>query len=517
MKSRKMFSVVFTAALCALLLFGVTPLFAYFNETGFPIVEEPITLEMMARRSPIQPTWEDMGYFQEMEKLTNIKFKFRTATGDDYTQAKQLAFASMDLPDFFFGGELTPSEEADYGAQGLLIPLEDLIEKYAPNFKKLIEEEPEIKASITAPDGHIYALPGIDRNITSKTPIMWLNGEWLNALGADKPATMDEFYELLKAFKEKNPGNVDEVIPLTAASASELRTGLLSNFGIVQDGGIYTENGVVKLAWIQPQYKEYLKYMNRLYQEELLDNQMFAHTWEQFIAKGKQVGVLSTWPIVMVGFHDVTEALNYPVLPPMTSAVNAEKMILEISDIRRGRAAITVANKYPEATMRWIDHAYSEEGTILARLGIEGKTFVWNEEGQWILLADEGLSTTQTNAKHAVGVGTNVPMVLTREFFEKEGGNPTILAIYEWVIEELHPYAKLPFPLVYFTEDETDVINTYQLDINTFFQQMEAKFITGAEPIEEGWDKYVKTLESLGMPEFLAAHQSAYDRWAQAQ
>ncbi|HHY10732.1 MAG TPA: extracellular solute-binding protein [Firmicutes bacterium] len=354
-------------------------------------------------------------------------------------------------------------------------------------------------------------------HIVSKTPIMWLNGAWLEALGADKPATMDEFYELLKAFKEENPGNVDEVIPLTAANATELRTGLLANFGIVQDGGIYEDDGVVKLAWIQPEYKEYLKYMNRLYEEELLDNQMFSHTWEQFIAKGRQVGVLSTWPIVMVGFHDASEAMNYPVLPPMTSATNDKKMTIEISDIRRGRAAITVANKYPEATMRWIDHAYSEEGTLLARLGIEGKTYIWNEQGQWVLLADEGLSTTQTNAKHAIGVGTNVPMVLTREFFEKEGDNPTILAIYEWIIEELHPYAKMPYPLVYFTEDEIDTINMYQLDIDTFFQQMEAKFITGAESIEKGWDNYVKTMNSLGVAEFVGAYQSAYDRWAKAR
>lgn len=516
MKTRKLLSLALTVILCAGIF--VPSVLANFNETGYPIVDEPITLELMARRSPIQPVWDEMGYFQEMEKLTNIKFKFRTAAGEDYTQAKQLALASMDLPDLFFGGELTPNDEADFGAQGILIPLEDLIEEHAPNFKKLLEENPEIRASITAPDGHIYALPGIDQNTTSKTPIMWLNGKWLEALGADKPETMDEFYELLKAFKEQNPGNIEEVIPLTAANAGELRLGLLANFGLVQQDGIYVDdNGKVQLAWNQPEFKEYLTFMNRLYSEQLLDNQMFSHTWEQFIAKGKQVGVLSTWPIVMVGFHDPSEAMNYPVLAPMTSKTNPNKLAVEMSEIRRGRAAITSKNPHPEATMRWIDHAYSEEGTILARLGIEGKTYSWNEEGQWILLADEGLSTTQTNAKHAPGVGTNVPMVLTSDFFAKEGGNPTILAIYEWISEELIPYAKLPFPLVYYTEDEIDVINQFKMDIDTYFQQMEAKFITGAESIEKGWDRYVKTLQSIGLDDYLEAYQSAYDRWAAAQ
>ena len=486
MRNRRYLHVFLALTLCAVLLAGVSSVFASsFNETGYPIFNEKITLEMMGRRSPIQPKWEDMGFFQEMEKKTNISFKFRTSAGDDYTQAKQLAFASLDLPDLFYGGELTPMEEADYGAQGLLIPLEDLIEKYAPNFKKLMEEDPTIRPSITAPDGHIYALPGIDQNITSKTPIMWLNGKWMEALGAEKPKTMDEFYELLVAFQEKDPGNVGEVIPITANDPADLRLGLLPNFGIVQNDGIYEDNGVVKFAWIQPEFKEYLKFMHRLYDEKLLDNQMFSHTWEQFVAKGNRVGVLSTWPIVQVGFHDVTEALNYPVLAPMTSATNDKKLVVGMHEIRRGRAAITSKNPYPEATMRWIDHAYSEEGTILSRLGIEGETFIWNEEGQWILLAHEGLSSTQTNAKHAPGVGTNVPMNLTREFFAKEGGNPTILAIYEWVLEELVPYAKVPYPLVYFNEEELDTINMLKMDIDTYFQQMEAKFITGAESIDQ--------------------------------
>ena len=89
---------------------------------------------------------------------------------------------------------------------------------------------------------------------------MWLNGCWLEALGMDKPSTMDEFYELLKAFK-KDPRSGD-VIPLTANSADDLRIGLPLNFGLVHDNGIYVDDdGVVRYAFIQPQFKEYLKFI----------------------------------------------------------------------------------------------------------------------------------------------------------------------------------------------------------------------------------------------------------------
>lgn len=488
-----------------------------FNAEGFPIVDEPITLEIMGQRSPIQPDWGEMGFFQEMEELTNINFTYRTSTSEDFTQNKQLAFASLDLPDLFYGAELTDGEVVDYGSQGLLIPLEDLIEEYAPNIQRLLDEDPELKASITTPDGHIYALPAIDQAPTSKTPILWMNGPWLEELGMDRPSTMEEFYELLKAFKEEDPGNVGDVIPLTANSAADLRISLLPNFGIVQDDGIYEENGEVKYAYVQDEFKEYLKFLNRLYEEQLLDNEMFSHTWEQFVAKGERTGIFTTWPIVMVGFEDPQEALNYPMLPPMTSSVNDELQVIEYSEYYLGRAAITSENEHPEATIRWLDYLYTEEGTLLSRLGIEGETYEWNEDGQWVLLAEEGLSTTETNAKHAPGVGTNVPMVLTTEFYEKEGGNPAILEIYEWAEEELLPYAIMPYPQVYLTVEEQQELNTIKPDLDSYFEQMEARFITGGESIDEKWDEFVETLESLNIDRVVEIYQAAYDRWADAQ
>src|SRR5690606_27226356 len=101
-----------------------------FNASGYPIVEEAVTLEMMGQSSPLQPNWGDMNFFKKMNELTNIDFTYRTSTSDQYAQQKQLAFTSMQLPDVFFGANFTAAEEVDYGAQGMLAPLEDLIDQY---------------------------------------------------------------------------------------------------------------------------------------------------------------------------------------------------------------------------------------------------------------------------------------------------------------------------------------------------------------------------------------------------
>lgn len=147
-----------------------------------------------------------MKYFKEMEKNTNIHFTFQTPPLESFETRKKLLFASNELPDIFYASSLSNSEITQYSKQGLLIPLEDLIEKHAPNIQKLFEEHPDIKKSITASDGHIYALPSVDRSLPwSKSPLRY-NGSFLNALHVYQlPETTDELYELLKRMKNEDP------------------------------------------------------------------------------------------------------------------------------------------------------------------------------------------------------------------------------------------------------------------------------------------------------------------------
>ena len=84
------------------------------------------------------------------------------------------------------------------------------------------------------------------------------------------------------------------------------------------------------------------------------------------MAKGAEnkVGVFPTWPIVMVGFADVTEAAKYPLLPALTSETSNEQSRHSVFGNQKRQIAITNKNKHPEATMRWLDHMYSQKGSI---------------------------------------------------------------------------------------------------------------------------------------------------------
>ena len=108
----------------------------------------------------------------------------------------------------------------DYGTQGVLVPLEDMIPTYAPNVALLMQQKPAFKSLITAPDGHIYALA--TGAAAPWSDISWhlhINNDWLERLGLEMPTTTDEFYEVLLAFKNSDPngnGDADEIKPCRA-------------------------------------------------------------------------------------------------------------------------------------------------------------------------------------------------------------------------------------------------------------------------------------------------------------
>src|SRR5699024_727401 len=217
------------------------------------------------------PAWEEMDVIQEYAAKTNNDLKFNTPAAYDLDTNLNLAFASGDIEDIIYGADtddLTPAMKVDYGEQDILLPLEDLIDEYAPNIKKLLEENPEIEKSITTTDGHIYALPQISEGHRSiwQSPI-WYNGNWLDELVVDElPEPTDELYEVLTQFRdeESNGNREKDEISLLYVEKDSIGPMFMSAFG-VKDQGIIEDDGEVKYGAITDGYKEYLKNMNKLY------------------------------------------------------------------------------------------------------------------------------------------------------------------------------------------------------------------------------------------------------------
>ena len=115
---------------------------ANLNRTGLPIVNDQVTLTVMGREAHLasEPTnWNALKVPQMFEELTNVHIEWQVVPSNAVQQKKNLAFASGDLPDLFFPGIISQADEVKYGGLGLLIPLNDLVEEWAPNVAALFE------------------------------------------------------------------------------------------------------------------------------------------------------------------------------------------------------------------------------------------------------------------------------------------------------------------------------------------------------------------------------------------
>ena len=503
----------------------------------FPVVKEKLSMTMMGPSTGASE-WADMGFFKGMAEKSNIEFTFTTPPLADFGTKLNLAFASGDLPDVLFGTDtntLTPAMEMDYGNQGILVPLEELIKENMPNFSKILEENPDIAKSITTPDGHIYSLPMIHRGNTAIWPRgpLWYNGEWLDALGVTElPKTTDEFYDLLVRFRDEDPngnGKKDE-IPLTDVKMDSTRPWLMSAFGIT-DRTIEEIDGKVVFTPVTENYKEYVSFMNKLYSEKLLDQEVYSQADEQKKAKGQnnQIGLFPDWFSFFTTGRQENEAVMDPMFYPLTSDINPERVTPGSPRMGRSTFAITSNNPSPEATLRWVDYFYSEEGADFLNKGPEGDFWVYaeNDKGEQVRVFAEGVDPAESEearSKVTPDYGIMVPKV---EFPSDPSSNvlPDANALSDTTFqdfltaeteEKITPFAKVTFPLLYLTTEESDKVRDAATDLKTYVEQMEAKFITGLESISN-WDKYVQTLESMGLEEYVSVHQQAYDRWASAE
>ena len=147
--------------------------------------------------------------FKRLEEKTNVHVDWRTIQQDQWGDKITLEMSNIKtLPDFIFNANFGDPDLLRYAKQGVIIPLEDYIDKYMPNLTKVFEQAPEYKTMCTDQDGHIWALPWIEQLGYEKTAIQtvgympFINTAWLDDLGLSMPTTTDEFEQVLIAFRD---------------------------------------------------------------------------------------------------------------------------------------------------------------------------------------------------------------------------------------------------------------------------------------------------------------------------
>ena len=492
------------------------------NETGMPIVEEPITIEVFSgKAASTAKDWNDVPILNEYADMTNIDMEWNQVAVDGLAEKRNLTLASEDLPDLFYGAYIPNADLYKYGKQDVFIPLNDLIDDYAPNIKAYLDEYPEVKQGITFPDGNIYAIPRL-RDPDSPTSLMddkpWINKEILDEVGMDNPETTDEFYEYLKAAKELTV-NEGDVIPFSSVSMDRLYHWISGAFGVSNKGILQQlvdedpDSGEMRFYPIADDYKQMLEYMNKLYTEGLIEENIYSIEVDQFIAngiEGKYAAMNFFNPIDYFG-----EEVGSQFIPGNAlEGPNGDKLFTAVlSPVNSlGHFSITNVNENPEATLRWIDYFWSDEGAKMFFMGLEGETYEETDDGPELMevITDnpDELTIQEALAKYIINPGGGHPVIDNPKYSTAPEFQPEDIEN----AEQNEPYlVEDPWPLFFYTDEEQTKLESLSADLSKYVSEMEAQFVTGEIAFSE-WDTYVETIEKMGLDEYMEIQQAALKR-----
>ena len=505
----------------------------------FPIIEEKMTMSAFLPASSFVDDYQDNDFVRYLEKKTNIYLEIETApAGAEATQKRNLLMASGGYPEIFIA-EFSRSEQQLYGAQGVFVPLNDLIAEYGVNVRKAFADYPLVKANMTMPDGTIYALPDInDCFHCSYAQKMWIYQPWLDQLGLEMPTTTGQFKEVLIAFRDRDPnGNgLKDEVPLSGAISGWhsgvdgfLMNAFVYTHGNLADtklGRMYLEGSKITAAFAQPAWKDGLSYMNDLYKEGLMDPDAFTQDTNQYLSLGEnpEVVLLGAGTAghngIFTQFHSESGRwLEYTVVPPLKGPDGARFARYDPM-YGVGEWTITDKAKNPEAAFRLGDAFYELDLVLHSSHGREGIEWAWAEEGEL------GINGLQAIWKALVEYGAgdrsawwdqSGPQARSPDFrLGKARGEGISLEVilYEQTKNKMEPYTpdldRIVPPLTYSEEAATEVLEL-ESALQGYVVEMIGRFTIGDADIETGWDDYLAELDKIGLPRYIELMQQTYD------
>ena len=275
------------------------------TEVGtYPISEEPLEFTMFRTSMPNVEDFQTNDFTKYMEDLTNIKFTFEAASRDDRQEKLNMEFNTNTYPDVIM--HYAP-DAAKWGVEeGILIPLDGLIEENMPNY---MEKMGQYLDQMRETDGHIYQLAGLNECYHCMyARKMWVNTHYLEEMGVDVPQTTQEFYDVCKKFVETYP----DKIAIGGASSGwyvDFVAWLMGSFTL--DSGEYGKialdpDGNMVSAATTEEWREGLRYIKSLYDIGAIYDGNFTQTAEQLRTIMNQEDV----PVLFVPFGTISDGID---------------------------------------------------------------------------------------------------------------------------------------------------------------------------------------------------------------
>ena len=521
------------------------------TEAGtYPIVPEgeELTLTCFSMSLPQVENLETNDFTKYLEDLTGVHIEWITAGANDWQEKLNMILASGDYPDMILG--VSP-DLAKFGVQEqIIVPIDEYInEELMPNYMKMYGDRLDVSRET---DGQIYSLIGEnDCYHCSYGRKMWINTKYLEEMGVEMPTTTDEFLEVCKKYKEYKPDG----IPVLGTAAgkgwyTEIEDYFMGSFILppstsytlnVRDKTAVTWDGEMVCVAQDDRYREFLKYMNTLYNEGCIYEGNFTQDESQMSAIINQEDA----PVLAFGSgtlsNDIDPTANpelyaqYEAMAPLKGPDGTQLTShFKYQSISDGNFCITDACKNPEAAMRWVDFFYSEFGDLASQYGPdEGEDWILNPEGEFGLDGEPAKykilkpysAETQNHDWQDLGIRVAPAeyrlSAATAQDVDVKSADGLEKLLYDTTKEKYAPYGQTEensdldvVPALKLTSEESTAISTIAVETEKLIDETSTAFIVGARDIndDKDWESFQDALDRAGLADLLEVYQAAYDR-----
>ncbi|MDO4562983.1 MAG: extracellular solute-binding protein [Clostridia bacterium] len=535
MKFKKALALGISAALIVTAFAACGTQEAVIDWESVKIVEEPVTLTYWVRNdmSASVSNYAENAAYKELARRTNVNIEFLHPSGDQ--NQLEMLIAADSLPDIVetVGVNGLPDGGDECIETNVIIRLNELIDEYAPNFKAAREADDESRQLTITDKGNIYAFP----KLLDGEELAWsgpsVREDLLEKLNLDVPETIDDWYEMLTAFKQDGVP-----IPLTIGhngwdTTSEFGV-FMGSFGVNRKF-ILDEEGNVAYGPIMDGYREFLQTFHKWYEEGLLDPEFNSRE-----DKGDQAAAGNVGAAVQTSFGEyVTVAAPYPKRSEDSDVPNFRQKNWR----NRGYEASITTKCSPEnqiIAVKWFDYHYDQSLKGGARLFDWGIESVDGSEGSYTMqkssLIDEACRTlsafygkmpdkydeegypvaTQIILDDPLGYwgGLNKYKVDNAPYY-KDVDRVLARSEDEVVNEKYMVWSQANATQMlpnYTMTDEEKVENKEIMDaVSSYVSSMYVSFIKGEESLDK-WDEYVATVKQMGIDRATQINQDAYSR-----
>ena len=495
---------------------------------------EKVKLTALISKHSLTKDVNEMEWLNLLEEENGVDVEWQQITAD-WDQKKSVMFAGGDIPDILVKATVTTDFATYNGLFENLAPYIDSGEM--PNVAKMFEDHPELRVLSTDENGAIYGIPNY-RSLWPRTNrVLYINKTWLDNLGLQVPATMDELEEVLIAFKNEDPngnGDTKDEIPL---DFSGFPTFMLGCFGVPmmnESDGYFVEDCKVKNYRVDERYKTFMIWLQKLYGEGLINEEVITQDYSKFqsLARGEgstaKVGVTLGWESGdRFGTGVADQYLPLPALKPHADSDENEVYWGYYSDnnsLNAATAALSANCKNKAEAVKFIDAFYAEDIGIQVLFGGMNdvdKCLQDNGDGTYTVLPPADSSIDAGTWKWTNSFADYSPYYIPDDMKDKL----TMGEDMQRVLEERIPLEATldmmekkcetyPAKFITYTTDENSDLAMTQANINNIVDQTYSAWLTdSSRNIEEEWDAYVQSVYDIGLTQNLEIRQTAYERY----